>query len=74
MVAREPHTVTGASIPSKESQGATQAGPEQSHPIALFTYYFHFLILLLVFHFKGIYDHILLVKLKTLITVNTTIL
>lgn len=58
--------------PFQEASGATQAGPEQPSPTALFTYCFHFLILLLVF--KGIHDHILLVKVETLITVNTTIL
>lgn len=60
--------------PFQEASGATQAGPEQPSPTALFTYCFHFLILLLVFRFKGIHDHILLVKVETLITVNTTIL
>lgn len=61
-----------ASLP--RSLRATQAGPEQPSPTALFTYCFHFLILLLVFHFKGIHDHILLIKVETLIAVNTTIL
>ena len=60
--------------PIQEASGATQADPEQPSPHALFTYCFHFSILLLVFRFKGIHDHILLVKVETLITVNTTIL
>lgn len=63
-VAGEPQTVTGASITSKESQGPHRQA-QSSPTLLLYLHYFHFLILLLVFHFKGIYDHILLVKLKT---------
>lgn len=60
------HGVSGHAGP-----GTTQSSPTLT---ALFTYCFRFSILFLVFHSKEIYDYHSSCKVKTLTTVNTSIL